>query len=492
MTMQVTWGNDAAAAKRQDTIPVTWDSKSAVNGHMLIVGMSGAGKTYTLKRLIAQMIETSPAGAVPRFHIFDVHGDIDIDNASSVQFSEQTNYGLNPLRVNSDPHHGGVRKCIQGFLATVNKVMRSLGPKQEAALRNILYDIFELNGFKSDDPATWHVDDSTVETIPDGRLYLDVPFASRGDAKALGCQWDGVLRSWWIQPELYAAGVTQWPPKQPMRNHPSIKDALVMAKHILLQRFLGTNQPGVIALEQANRQALGYQRKLLAALRKGDAAFRDDAMLADLEKAKSKAVDAYTEYAEAIMTGRELDDLMRYDSTDVLKSVVDRLENLDAIGIFKATKPPFDNGNPIWRYNIKALSVEERKLFVLFRLKELFESAVQSGEQSNIRDVIILDEAHIYADDDPDNIINTIAKEARKFGQALVLASQSPTHFTEDFIASVATKVVLGIDEMYWRGAATKMRVGEDALAWIRPKRNMLVQIKATGAPKNDWKWTVI
>ena len=183
---------------------------------------------------------------------------------------------------------------------------------------------------------------------------------------------------------------------------------------------------------------------------------------------------------------------MRYDSTDVLKSVVDRLENLAAIGIFKAKPPPFDPGKAVWRYDIRALSKEEQKLFVLFRLEELFADAVQRGEQKTVRDVILLDEAHIFFDDDPDNIINTIAKEARKFGVALICVSQSPTHFTEDFIAAVATKVVLGIDELYWKGSATKMRLTEEALAWVKLQKTLLVQVKARGATKNEWNWVVI
>jgi hypothetical protein len=99
---------------------------------------------------------------------------------------------------------------------------------------------------------------------------------------------------------------------------------------------------------------------------------------------------------------------------------------------------------------------------------------------------------HIYADDDEQNIINTLAKEARKFGVALICASQSPTHFSEDFIAAVATKVILGIDEMYWRGSTTKMRVTEEALAWIKPQKTMLVQLKTRGETRNDWRWVLI
>jgi len=492
--MLVTFGVDAAAKKRGENVPVTWNSKEVVNGHCLMVGMSGAGKTYNLRKMIRQMQESS-GGKPLRFHVFDVHGDIEIEGASSVMFSEQTAYGINPLRVNPDPHFGGIRKRVQGFINTVNRVMRALGPKQEAALRNILYDIYARHGFKQDDPSTWRIDESMARLVSDGsdgRLYIDVPLAEKDEAKALGARWDSFQRCWYIKTEDYQGAITRWPPKTLARTHPTIGDALRLARYILQMSFLGTGQAAITNLEIANKAAANYQRKLLEALRRGEKAFADEKLQDDLNKAKQKAIDAFTEYANSIVTGRELSDLMKYDSTEVLKSVVDRLENLEAIGIFKSVPPPFDPTSQVWRYNIKALSMEERKLFVLFSLEEIFANAIQRGEQDDVVEVVVLDEAHIYADDDPDNIINSIAKEARKFGLAMICASQSPTHFTEDFISSVATKVILGIDEMYWRGAVTKMRVTEEALAWIKPQKTMLVQVKTRGATRNDWRWTLI
>lgn len=492
--MQITYGIDAGARKRGETAPVAWNSLSGVNGHVLLVGMSGAGKTYRLRKMIRQMQDTSD-GKPLRFHVFDVHGDIDIEGASAVMFSEQTTYGMNPLRVNPHPHFGGIRKRVQGFINTINRVMRALGPKQEAALRNILYDIYARHGFRQDDPHSWAIDESMARLVSDGsdgRLYLDVPLGEKDDAKALGARWDSMQRCWFIGTDEYQGGITRWAPKTLDRTHPSISDALRMARHILQMSFLGTGVEAITNLEIANKAATAYQRKLLEALRRGDKAFADEKLEADLDKAKKKAIDTFSAYAESIVTGRELGDLMKYDSTEVLKSVVDRLENLNAIGIFKAAPPPFDPDAQVWRYNINALSMEERKLFVLFRLEELFAAAVQRGEQADVCEVIILDEAHIYADDEPDNIINTIAKEARKFGLAMVCASQSPTHFTEDFISSVATKVILGIDEMFWRGSVTKMRVSEEALAWIKPQKTMLVQLKTRGETRNDWRWTLI
>ena len=115
-----------------------------------------------------------------RFYVFDIHGDIDIEGASTVMFSEQTGYGLNPLRVNPDVHFGGVRKRIQEFMATMNSVMRELGPKQQATLRNVLYDVYERHGFRQDDPSTWAINEDETHLLSngsDGRLYIDVPIA---------------------------------------------------------------------------------------------------------------------------------------------------------------------------------------------------------------------------------------------------------------------------------------------------------------------------
>jgi hypothetical protein len=495
--MKVSWGYDASALKQGKKQEVSFDTSRAVNGHCLLVGMSGAGKTHQLRRMIRSMCQTAEADnePMPRFHVFDVHGDIEIPSASTVLFSEQTRWGMNPLRVNPDPHFGGVRKRVQGFITTMNKAMRALGPKQEAALRNVLLDVYAKHGFSQDDPSTWYIDESAAHLVSDGsgnRFYIDVPIDEKDEAKALGARWDGELKSWFIAAGEYEGPITRWAPKMTSRTHPAIPDVLRMARNVLQQLFLGTGMKAITHLEVANRAAAAYQRKLMEAMRRGERGFQDEKMQADLEKAKTKAVESFTEYATAIITGRELDSVMRYDSTDVLKSVVDRLENLNNIGIFKAAPPPFDPQANVWRYNIHPLSMEERKLFVLFRLEELFQQAVQRGEQQYIRDVIMLDEAHIFADDDPDNIINTIAKEARKFGVALVCASQSPTHFPDDFIASVATKIILGIDEMYWRSSSTKMRVPEEALKWISLRRSMVVQHKTRDETRSDWRWVVI
>ncbi len=428
--MRFPLGHNAYLKRTQSRdVPVVWDSRTAINPHMLVVGGSGAGKTFTLCRMIRSMAETSRGSA--RIHVFDVHGDIELAGASSVKFSESTAYGQNPLAVDPDPDHGGVRRRVQSLIAALNRTSRQLGTRQEAVLRALLTDLYAANGFYADRPESWRLNDGVARKYP--------------------------------------------------KKHPTLQDASRFGAAKIKALYLGADSKAVAALEQVNAKArvLYAKAKAMGQIRQtlgqpGDSPPQD----ADLEKAKDQAIDAYAAAIRAIGTGRELDDLIRYDSRDVLRSVVERLENLNAIGIFRPEPPPFNPSMPVWRYDIRSLAADEKKLFVYFRLEELFRQAMQRGVQDKVVEVAVLDEAHLFFTDEQDNPLNVLAKEARKFGLALVCASQSPTHFSEDFLGNVATKVILGIDEMYWDGSVRKLKIDPKTLQYIIPRRTLAVQVK--------------
>jgi len=491
--MKVPFGFCASAYKHGRALEmVSWDFGKLINGHTLLIGMSGAGKTFQLKRLIAGM-QAQSSGRT-RFHVFDVHGDIDIPNASEVIFAELTPYGLNPLRVNPDPYFGGVRKCIQNFIKTINKATSSpLGVKQEAVIRNVLTDVYRSHGFNPDDPRTWVVNEHDAHLVSDGsdnRLYLDCPYEDKDAARALGARWDGGKSLWWVHADQYRDGLLRWPPKTVGRTHPTLNDVLIYANRLLKISFMGADQDAVTNLEIFSRHASAHQKRQIDAVRSGRER-EDPIALEALDKARDNAIDSYVRYVNTIRTGNEFDSLIKYDSTEVLKSVVDRLEGLRATGLFKGTPAPFDYDAPVWTYKLHALRPEEKKMFVLFRLQEIFAEAIQRGEQKSIRDVLILDEAHLYVDNDENNILSTLARESRKFGVALIAANQN-ADLPDAFLSSLATKMVLGIDEMYWRTAASKMRIEERMLSWIRPWEFMALQMKETGSTRNDWRWVML
>lgn len=492
--MQIPLGNDYFQARSGKDAPVILDTAKTINGHVLLVGSSGVGKSHTIRNMIRKALE---GGASVRFHVFDVHGDLDIPGASVVRFSEQARCGLNPLRINPDPHFGGVRKCIQAFIRTVNLASTTaLGVKQESVLRSLLEDVYRDFGFDIDDAATWSIDGFQSRLVgggADNRVYLEVPIAQKDEAKALGARWDPAQKHWWVHADKYQGDLRKWPAAVKPRIYPTVADAAAYAKRIHEERFLGSDQRAIQALSYLNKKAQAFQRKLLQNLRDRRSGDVDDDTVAALDEAREKAIEAYTGYARSIQTGHELDSLLKYDSADVLKSVLDRLNNLKATGLFKNEPPPFDPAAPVWRYQLNALFSEEKKMMVLFIMQEIFNRAVQRGEQSDVVEVLVLDELGVYTsnqdDDGGDGIIGVVAREARKFGLALWAANQSPANVPESLTSSVGTKIILGLDEMYWQSATTKLRIETKLLDWIRPHHTMGVQMKERGALKNRWWW---
>ncbi|CAG2138405.1 hypothetical protein LMG19282_01491 [Cupriavidus campinensis] len=202
----------------------------------------------------------------------------------------------------------------------------------------------------------------------------------------------------------------------------------------------------------------------------------------ELEAARVRAIDAYKDAVCAIETGEEFDEALDLEGQkETLESVVDRLENLYQIGIYRSTPPPLDPRSRVWRYIIKSLSKDEKKLFTLTRLETIFTRAVQRGEQSEVLDCIVIDEAHLYQDKEEDYIVNRMAREARKFGVSMLFASQSPTDFADVLLASLGTKVILGLDPNFWPQAVRKLGLTESQLKSIVPQRRILLQMKGIG-----------
>lgn len=408
-------------------VKIWWDSEKSVNHHMLLMGGSGSGKTYLLRNIIEQLKKQDNQ---VRFHIFDYHNDIEVSDASSVKFSESTGYGFNPLIVNADPDFGGVRKKVQSFIAALNRTGRPLGSKQEACLRNLLTDLYAANGFYLDKPESWLLEDGVQRKYP--------------------------------------------------KKHPTLTDALKFSMFKLNALSLGSNNKSMALLEQLNKTVSRFYVKQKS-FKKATTIDEIEKIKLDIEELKIKAIETYTDYINSIQTGSELSDLVKYDSKDVMKSVVERLENLSSIGIFRDKLPPFDPNKNVWRYQIGALLADEKKLFVNFVLEQIFYRRFQEGVQDSVREFIVIDEADVYFSEDADNIINIIAKEARKFGIGLICASQSPTHFSDDFMSNVAFKAVLGIDSMFWSMSERKLNIPMKYLSAIKPQTNMLVQIKNKG-----------
>ena len=94
---------------------VLWDPDRLINGHMVMTGDSGSGKTHNLRSFCTQIAATAGPG-LERIHIIDPHEDIAVDG-DFVIFSQSTSYAFNPLEVSPDPHS---RQDVQWFLGQIS------------------------------------------------------------------------------------------------------------------------------------------------------------------------------------------------------------------------------------------------------------------------------------------------------------------------------------------------------------------------------------
>lgn len=475
---------------------VAWSEEYSTNAHMLIAGKSGTGKTFTLRRIVDQMTRPLPGRDRPRVYVFDVHGDIRFENESRVLFSESTYYGINPLYPSSDVHHGGVRKCVQNFIEMLNESSprAALGGRQIAALRHVLYELFDARGFDIEDPRTWVVEDEGGgQADAQGRIYLDIPYDEKDIAKSIAqqervtLQFCPVKRSWWCS--AYVGGLQRWATRAQGRRAPTVPDAARFLAAKIKQMQIGGSGVCVKMLEEHTKKVQTFQRML----RKrntgapGGASDEEVGSLKDeIQEDAMELTQTFSNFVLSIESGRELDAMLRYESLETLKSLSDRLETLVSSGIFRSRRPPFEEDKPVWVYDLSPLREAEQKFFTWTCLKQIFSQAKETGVKagaSDVETVIVLDEAHKFFSPKEGNILDEISKEARKFGVSLICASQSPTHFSEDFLSNVGTKILLGLDAMFHDQTVRRMRIepgildyvvaGKIAAIQVSDKRNM-------------------
>ena len=238
----------------------------------------------------------------------------------------------------------------------------------------------------------------------------------------------------------------------------------------------GASSKAFNALERLNKEYQNMNRKNLKNI-------LDEG---DLNKKKEVCVELYKEYINEIETGGEIEELIKYDSKDILKSVYDRILTIESSGIFKG-KDPFwhTRDDKIVRFNIKALNKDEQQMFVDIVVEHIFLELKKRGEVPFADTFVFIDEAHNFTNDDGDHIINIAIKEGRKFGLGEVLSSQSFTHFPEDIISNSATKIILGLDEMYHKSTSSKLMIDAKKLGYITPHKSALIQIKNKGNTSN-------
>jgi DNA phosphorothioation-dependent restriction protein DptH len=138
--------------------PINWDPHKSANPHVLIVGESGYGKTYTASCLISELAHSS----VPSI-VFDYGQGFSLRDAPS-EFREwarpiefhlsRDGIGINPLQIFPVDLHGPAT-VAQRIADTFGRVYPRIGIQQHAVLRRAVLDLLADHGISADDPRTW-------------------------------------------------------------------------------------------------------------------------------------------------------------------------------------------------------------------------------------------------------------------------------------------------------------------------------------------------
>lgn len=425
--------------QKNQEVGVFFEPHKLINGHLMLCGMSGTGKSYQSMRLLR-----SAADAGVEVDVFDVHDELDtIPGSVAAIYSQATNYGYNPLVLDTNPHSGGVNRQADFIVGLIRQVTTQFGSKQEAALRNLIIDTYFMNGIYVDNPKSW-IRRCITERERDGII------AERR----------------WQDLRLY---------------YPTLTDLLDFAERKVLTMMFGGNNKVMSSLESLCKANARLQAMSMR-YAKATSSDEQEKLEAQIKVLSAKCLETYSE-AVLAKPSREPKDLIKYDSRDVLVSVVQRLQILAASGIFRANEPDF-RGSNIRVHQIKSLSDEQQVLFSKLRLRKIFDECKKRGPTESgteLRHVAFLDEAPKYFTEDKDDIINVIAREGRKFGLGIWCAAQQPTSFPESFITNCGAKILLGIDSLYWKGSVSKLRITEDGLKFIKPKEVIAIKLQKEG-----------
>lgn len=130
---------------------VYWNPEQLPNGHIVVIGASGSGKTQTIKGIFYALLSIYMDS---QKILIDFHGDQDIAGEVCYPLHMASPWGINPLAVNLDPEGGGPNLQAIVVVSVLKKSLQ-LGSVQEGMLIQILQACYQQKGILNADAATW-------------------------------------------------------------------------------------------------------------------------------------------------------------------------------------------------------------------------------------------------------------------------------------------------------------------------------------------------
>jgi hypothetical protein len=385
---------------------ISWnpDDKKTHNGHLMMIGGSGSGKTRLLKQVINYLDQRKK-----QVYIFDFHGDIKTSNEVCFPFKiRNSQYGISIFNLSLDIDDGGPIAQANNIVAIFRKnFIVNMGAIQKSVLKQFFIDCYRYVGILDEDPGTWQKQIPTMDTLI---LVYKTIIES---AKSKGSY---IIYEKYYKLEQYKNKIDEEIDEESINKINNRIDKLIEEINILTGQYYEyikeNKYQGLFKCDEINNISLEF-------------------------------------YQEA-------------ENMNTLKKLSPYFRDLYTSSIFNDKKPPRTRG--VVRYDMSGLTSAEKPTEAMFladiTIQEIFRNIKQQGEFSkrtkdkNIKTstFIVIDESKLVLPsgkekENPYNILNRIVTEARKYGLALIIVSQRPSHFPQEIISSIFTKVVLKVNE---------------------------------------------
>lgn len=409
-----------------------WNPEALPNGHIVAIGASGSGKTQTLKAIAFSLHQTYPKMQII---LLDFHGDQEIIGETCYPIHMASPHGINPLVVNLDPEGGGSNlQAIQ--MAGILKKSLRLGPNQEGMLIEIIKTCYLKRGIVQEQQETWSLEPPNFDDIEE-ELNRRVATAFQDE------------------------------------------DKKELAESICIQNLpVGKpNASGIYFIFHQNQLVyIGAARDIQKRI---DGHHHIRYLLKDHypgEQVEIRYYEHLSDWQELIKLENYLIQLhkpplnqttLRTECKDSQKLKL-KLAATFQYGVFSRPQPEFNE--KLIRIDLSKLPTELRAIAAESLAWQLMNQHRLQGEiQGRLpRTFLFIDEAKEMPKKEG-SACDQIIADGRKYGLALVMASQSERHLSADVIGNSSTKIVLPVDQTEVKKVSQKFRFSEKKVEALTP-----------------------
>jgi hypothetical protein len=417
-----------------------WNPEQLPNSHLVAIGASGSGKTQTLKAIALELHLTYPQTQII---ILDFHGDQQIEGETCYPLNMASDYGINPLTINPDTEGGGSN--LQAILVTnILKKSLRLGPNQEGKLLEIIKSCYHQRGLYQDKPQTWTLEPPNFDDLEEELTRRTATkddnsqeFAKTIKPKSLPIGQPNTSGIYFLfhQNQLIYIGSARHIAQRLDSNRLSIE--------------LGIRYPQLLS---SNSQLLYDEHLEIRYLEQPndwEELIKLENHLIQIHQPPSNQTTLKTECKESIKLKLKLTATFQY-------------------GIFSRPQPQLTEN--FIRIDLSKLPPDLAAIAAESLANQLMNQHRLLGETKTKlpRTYLFIDEAKEMPKTDG-SACDRIIADGRKYGLALVLASQSERHLSKDVISNSASKIVLPVDQTEVKKVSTKFRFAEKKVAELTP-----------------------